>query len=261
VTAKYFSSILVVAITASLAGAADSDSLAARRLYYQDNSPEVVFKETVVAKKPVAVKPQPGATRAQQIQTIQQAIRAAAATATIKPVANLGVRYNVLKVDVETKARTEVAPDTVFHEKDCVAVRIQPNRGGYLYVFNEGSSGKWQALIPSPEAVEDSTVVRAYGLMDVPDVNCFEIYDKPGIDRLLIVITDKAEDVLKLNEVLKNPNQEIASSGLLKARDLRITRVGGQPAAGEAPYSTYMVNPTATTADRLVLEVKLKHEK
>jgi hypothetical protein len=252
--------ILVALTVASLAEAADSDSLAARRLYYQDNSPELVFKATAVAKKPVAVKAPPGATRAQQIEKIQQALRAAATT-TIKPVTNLGVRYNVLRVDVATKTRTEVPPDTVFHEKECAAVRIQPNRGGFLYVFNEGSSGKWHTLIPSAEAVDDASVVRAYGLLDVPDVDCFEMYDKPGIERLLIVITDKPEDVLKLNEVLKNPDREIASSGLLKERDLRITRIGKEPSAGEAPYSTYLVNPAASTADRLVIDVKLKHEK
>ena len=31
--------------------------------------------------------------------------------------------------------------------------------------------------------------------------------------------------------------------------------------AGEAPYSTYLVNAAATTSDRLVLEIKLKHVK
>ena len=180
---------------------------------------------------------------------------------TIRPVTNLGVRYNVLKVDLATNARTEVSPDTVFHEKDCVAVRIQPNRGGFLYVFNEGSSGKWHTLIPSAESVDDASFVNAYGLLEVPDVDCFQMYDKPGIERLLIVVTDKPEDVLQLNEDLKDPGREIASNGLLKQRDLRITRVGNKPAAGEAPYSTYLVNAAATTKDRLVLDIKLRHEK
>ncbi|HEY3743510.1 MAG TPA: DUF4384 domain-containing protein [Bryobacteraceae bacterium] len=257
---KFLPLVLVASIAAM---AADSDQLAARRLYYQDNSPEVVFQATTVAKKPVPVKlPAASTSRAQQIEKVQQALRTSAVSAfTLRPVANLGVRYNVLKVDVATKTRTEVSPDTVFHEKDCVAVRIQPNRGGFLYVFNEGSSGKWHTLIPSAESVNDASFVNAYGLLEVPDVDCFQMYDRPGIERLLIVVTDKPEDVLKLNEGLKNPDQEIASSGLLKQRDLRITHVGSKPAAGEAPFSTYLVNAAATTADRLVLDIKLRHEK
>jgi hypothetical protein len=292
----------LVSVLSMAAQAADNDSLAARRLYYQDNAPETVFKATTVAPKAVEAKPvakppvmvaqaparpavNPAAqpSRAAQIEKIQQALREAATTAlssnsgggaTLKPAANLGVRYNVLKVDAATNRRTEVAPDTVFHEKDCVAVRIQPNRGGFLYVFNQASSGAWQALIPSPETAEDSNVVRPYNLMDVPDNYCFEMDNKPGTERLLIVVTDKPEDVLKLNDSLKNgagsdknEGYQVAANDMkpftasLTGRDLKITKVGAKAAAGEAPYSTYLVNAAATTSDRLVLEIKLKHEK
>jgi len=283
-------SLFLVPLLSLCAMAADSDNLAARRLYYQDNAPEVVFKATTVAQQP---KPKPAvttpppvqvATRSQQIDKIQQALREAATTALnsdgakLKPASNLGVRYNILKVDVAKRTRTEVPTDTVFHEKDCVAVRIQPNRGGYLYVFNEASSGKWQALIPSPETADDTNVVKAYNLMDVPGSYCFEMDDKPGIERLLIVVTDKPTDIMKLNDTLKTgakpqegPHRSdsyvVAESELkpfmtgLQGRDLKITKVGAAPAAGEAPYSTYLVNAAATTGDRLVLEIKLKHEK
>src|SRR5437870_269265 len=97
-------------------GATAQDNLAARRLYYQDNAPEVVFKATTVAQKqadakpvaktpvaatrPVAQTPTMTASKAQQIEKIQQALREAATTAlsnngpALKPAANLGVRYN-----------------------------------------------------------------------------------------------------------------------------------------------------------------------
>lgn len=287
-------------VALSLAGGllAQQADLAARRLFYQDNSPEVVFKATTVANKtPEAPKPQPPkpkpvaqstppansqqaqAAKNQQLEKIQQALREAATTAlngtSVKPAANLGVRYNVLKVEPGSNKRTEVSPDTVFRSGECAGIRIQPNRGGFLYVFNEASSGKWQALIPSEEAAEDSNIVRAYNLMDVPDKYCFEMDDKPGTERLLIVVTDKPEDIWKLNESLKKPaNLEIASNnnnGLseqvsamakLQGRDIKLTRVGATPVSqGEAPYSTYLVNAAATTNDRLVLEIKLKHGK
>lgn len=274
--------LLVFALTLE---AADNDNLAARRLYYQDNAPEVVFKASTVAQKPTeskpaskpAVTPKPAnpvqVSKAQQIEKIQQALREAATAAlnsngpSLKPASNLGVRYNVLKVNQATNVRTEVPPDTVFHEKDCVAVRIQPNRGGFLYVFVEESSGRFRPLIPSEEAAEDSNVVRAYNLMDVPQNYCFEMDDKPGTERLVFVVTDKPEDILKLKESIKGGNTVVADNdmkaitGGLQGRDLKITRVGNKPAAGEAPYSTYLVSAAATTSDRLVLEIKLKHEK
>ena len=278
--------------------AQDQDSLSARRLYYQDNAPEVVFKATTVAQKPGEVKPvaakpvvvaQKPATRpapvlaanvnkAQEIEKIQKELREASATAltnnhgapALKPAANLGVRYNILKVDAASGNRTEVPADTVFHENDCVSIRIQPNRGGYLYVFTEESSGRFRPLLPSEEMADESTIVTAYNLMDVPQKNCFEMDDQPGTERLLFVVTDKPEDVMKLNDSIKNKtrgNLDIAQADMkpftaaLASRDLKITRIGNKTAAGEAPYSTYLVNAAATTADRLVLEIKLKHEK
>lgn len=280
---------LLVPVLALGVEAADTDALAARRLYYQDNAPEVVFKATTVAQKaspvapvkPVAMAQQRPASpvvssKSQQIERIQQALRDAATTAlsnngpSFKPASNLGVRYNVLKVNMDTGVRTEVPPDSVFHDKDCVAVRIQPNRGGFLYVFSEGSSGGFRPLIPSEEASDDSNIVKAYNLMDVPQNYCFEMDDKPGTERLLLVVTDKPEDVMKLNDTLRKKSDGgtmVAQSDMkpftaaLQGRDLKITRVGAKPAMGEAPYSTYLVNAAATTADRLVLEIKLKHEK
>ena len=295
--------LLMVAVLAFGAEAAD-DNLAARRMFYQDNNPEAVFKATTVAQKPADAKPvakptvtavlrppnsaaqaPSAATKVEQIEKIQQALRDASTTAlnssgpSLKPVSNLGVRYNILKVNLDTRDRTEVPPDTVFHEKDCVAVRIQPNRGGFLYVFAEESSGRFRPLIPSEETADDSNIVRPYNLMDVPQNYCFEMDDKPGTERLLIVVTDKPEDVMKLNDTLKNGGKPedggprrtdsyvVAANDLkfitggLQGRDLKITRVGNRPAVGEAPYSTYLTNAAATTADRLVLEVKLKHEK
>jgi len=259
--------LFVLCLAALAQKGADPNGAAARKLYYYDNAPEVVFKATTVAPKPKTPASQPGATNAQRIEKIQQALRSAAAlNAGLKPAVNLGVRYNVLKVVAKTNLRTEVPSDTVFHEKECAAVRIQPNRGGFLYVFNQGSSGEWKALIPSPETADDENVVRAYALMDVPEKYCFEMDNKPGTERLLIVVTDKPEDVLKLNDTLKHVSN-IAARDLqpftsnLQGRDLKITRVGNKPSAGEAPYSTYLVNGAATTSDRLVLEIKLKHEK
>lgn len=250
-------SLLLPLLVFALQAAGDKDGLAARRLYYNDNSPEVVFKVKTVSRKP-PVAGAPATSQTLQRDKIQQELRAATTTG-VKPAANLGVRYNVLKVDVVTGRKTEVPPDTVFHEKECAKVRIQPNRGGFLYVFNEGSSGTWNALIPSPEAAADSNIVPPYGAIDIPDNYCFQMDQQAGIERLLIVVTDKPEDVLTLNEARTN-------SGLLQAfnlqrRDLKIVRVGNQPAAGESPYTTYQINGSATTSDSLVLKVELKHAK
>ena len=298
-----FKLCLVPVMIAGLAQAQDDDGLAARRLYYQDNAPDAVFKATTVAKKPLetssvvkattvakspAPKPAPvlmaNVNKAQEIEKIQKALREAATTAltsqassgvpVLKPAANLGVRYNILKVELDDKgapkSRTEIAPDTVFHEHDCLAVRIQPNRGGFLYVFAEGTSGDFRPLIPSMEMSDESNIVTAYNLMEVPQKSCFEMDDQPGVEKLLFVVTDKPEDVMKLNDIMKKKskgNLDIAKTDMkpfteaLQSRDLKITHYNHKVVPGESPYTTYLTNAAATTADRLVLEIKLKHEK
>ena len=248
--------------------AQDSDALIARRLFYEDNTPATVFKATTVAAKPVVVapapKPRPLVT---PVQKIEDALREVSKTslngpAPVKPVSHIGVRYNILKVDLESQKATEVAPDTVFHKGDCVRIRMQPNRGGFLYVFAQGSSGTWQTLLPSEEAFDETNLVGAYNLTDVPAKTCFEFDNTPGVERLMVVVTSKPEDVLQLNESIRKPDP-IMVAGLatgLQSRDLKITRVDKPKAAGEAPYSTYLVNAASTTSDRLVIEIKLKHE-
>jgi hypothetical protein len=73
----------------------------------------------------------------------------AAPAADVPPAMHLGLRYNVLKVDPESRVSREVDPDMNFKAGDCLAIRFTPNRGGYMYVFNEGSSGAWQTMLPS----------------------------------------------------------------------------------------------------------------
>ena len=281
---------------------AQDDGLAARRLYYQDNAPETVFKATTVAQNPASTMPvvkqttvaqrparpvpvlDANVNKVQEIEKIQKALREAATTAltsnansgvpVLKPASNLGVRYNILKVTVDergkVKSKVEVPPDMVFHENDCISVRIQPNRGGFLYVFTEGPSGNFQPLIPSAEMADESNIVTAYNLMEVPQKSCLTMDDQPGIERLLFVVTDKPEDVMKLNDILKKKSQgnmAVAKADMtpftaaLQSRDLKVTHYNHKADQGESPYTTYLTNAAATTADRLVLEIKLKHEK
>ena len=63
---------------------------------------------------------------------------------------HLGVSYTVILVDPARARARRVDPDRAFHEGDCVAVEFTPNSDGALYIFNQGSSGDLQLLMPSP---------------------------------------------------------------------------------------------------------------
>lgn len=291
-----------VAVSLTLASAA-SDELAARRLFYQDNQPEVVFRATAVATRapgttakpdpapakttpttqPVqAAKPAPP--RKQQLAQAQKDNQLSDGTKIERP-KNFGVRYNLVKVDADGGGETPVSPDTNFKKGDCVAVRIQPNRGGFLYVFNQGTSGKWQPLLPSSEMPEEPNVVRPYQRVAIPTEHCFTLDDPPGEERLFVLVTEKEQDIKNIDEILqlmkkgKDTPQSAPKRGdtlvlaqnrldtqmkgfqqQLVARDIVVTRVNRPVTKDEPAYSVYLVNAAASSNDHLILEVKLSHK-
>ena len=200
---------------------------------------------------------------------------------------HLGLRYNLLKVEPSSKESHEVAPDTNFKAGECVAVRVKPNRSGSLYVFNvRNMAGAWQALLPSPAMADERNMVQAGTEITVPEKYCFEIGDPRGTETLLVVMTEKPEDFLKLNDAIKKsvgvgggqpqPSSRPASSGIeasviasyranetqgikteLVSRDLSPKKVG-EPE--EPPNSVYVVNTSNAKSDRIVIEVKIRHE-
>jgi hypothetical protein len=315
---KQAASVVVGLGISSAAFAADSD-MAARKLFYQDNQPEVVFKAVAVAVKaqnlvptaqytgttqtkkqaaqsngtavrpvkPAPLPPNSDMLAAKAKEALAQAVAAYTPDGTpVRKAANLGVRYNVMKVNPVTGDMAAVPADTNFKKGECVSIRMSPNRGGFMYVFNQATSGKWQPLIPSEDLPEEPSAVRPYQVITVPSQNCFEMDDPPGEERLFIMITEKPEDIKNLDDMLKmlgKPAQPGTPAGApqradavavamnklsdtiqglqtqLASRDIKITKVAQPMSKMELPNTVYYTNAAATTNDRLIMEIKLKH--
>ena len=185
---------------------------------------------------------------------------------------HLGFRYTELLVDPATKRVREVAPDTVFHQGDCLAVEFTPNRAGTLYVLNHGSSGDWHLLIPDPEMPDASSTARAGATLRVPTSHCFLLDNKPGTEILLLAITERADDAAKMRDLLAPSRaaslpakvdairDELESWQRLGSRDLKIEQIDQPESAGERPNSVYAVMASAVAANRLAIEIKVRHE-
>jgi hypothetical protein len=208
------------------------------------------------------------------------------------PVAlHLGLRYNLLKVNTASNATEWVDPDSNFRAGDCLAIQFRPNRNGYLYVFNLGSSGTWQTppLMPSALMPDESNLVNAGTVRRVPENYCFMVRDPRGIDTLSVVLTEKQEDVYKLNDAIRKSTQPSAGrppagpkvNGIgdtnvalqpsdgdavarlqteLVSRDLSIVRVGRSSGSDEPPNSVYAVRVSASQEERIVIEIKIRHD-
>jgi hypothetical protein len=196
---------------------------------------------------------------------------------------HLGLRYTELLVDPSTRRVREVDPESVFHEGDCLAVEFTSNRNGALYVLNHGSSGAWQLLIPNPERPDASDAVKAGVALRVPTDYCFRLDGIPGVETLVLAITERQEDAGKMRNLLaESPPKSHASAAVvstasaspkvdairdevecwqqLGSRDLKLETIAGPQLAGERPNSVYAVMASAGVAGRLVVEIRIRHE-
>ena len=199
-------------------------------------------------------------------------------TAAAAPVQNLGVRYNILLVDAATGNGHPADPGGMFHNSDCVALSIQSNYDGYLYVLDKGSSGKWDVLLPSMEMSDESNFVRARTTVKAPSQYCFTLDNPPGVEHLYLVLARSPQDVSELNSVVKASrtsgsqsaaapdagNKDIGTKmasleQTMKSRDLKITKVKTPSYAGEPANAVYVVDTSHGTSDRLIAEIEIRH--
>lgn len=206
----------------------------------------------------------------------------------VPPVQNLGLRYNVLLVNTETGKAAPVDPERVFQPKECLALEFQSNRSGYLYVFEQASSGKWSPMFPTPELPDESNVIRSRTTVRIPARDCFEVSGDPGVDRVFVVLSRNVEDYYDLSESVKGDQQPgsqepkaapakptssapllMASDRLgaqiakmreaLRGRDLTLKKISQPESADEPANSVYIVNTSASSSDRVVAEIHINH--
>src|SRR5215831_11825350 len=157
------------------AQSASRKELTPRELFYaaaqvppKTNAPRPPVKTAMrtpkAAAKPVEIAradPQPTAPRPTQSETSAPVIRTAVQTAPMPSSGEppLGIRYTILKINSDNST-LETAPDAVFHSRDRIRISVEANAPGYLYIINQGSSGTWKPMFPSPELDDGNNQVE-----------------------------------------------------------------------------------------------------
>jgi hypothetical protein len=110
---------------------------------------------------------------------------AASRTAATKP----ALRITLEKKAADGKIQT-VASDHVFDPGDVVHFRVQSDFDGFLYVMNQGSSGRFATVFPSTDAGADNHV-RQGQMFSIPAIedSWFEISGPPGFDVLYFLLS------------------------------------------------------------------------
>jgi hypothetical protein len=200
----------------------------------------------------------------------------------------LGLRYTILKKSGDQPV--EVGSGTVFHAGDRIRLAVEANDGGYLYVVNQGSSGTWKLLFPSPEIKDGDNHIQKRVRYEIPSGYTFTFDEQSGEEKLFIVLSRQPEPDLESliyslgnpagNPAAGNPTKDkpavekpkmlLASAafgddvvGKLRnsyARDLIVEKVDDEQAGPKQEKAVYAVNPSGSADSRVVADVTLKHQ-
>jgi hypothetical protein len=208
------------------------------------------------------------------------AVKTTAPGAPVPAAMHLGLRYTLLLVSGRGDRGQPVAPERNFRKGDCVALELETNRSGYLYVLSKQSSGDWVPLFPTAELADQSNRIDPGEIVRTPKRSCFEIDDPPGVETLFVVLSRDPRDVYELSASIQGPQAaatEVASAGRINSavdrmneaygtRDLPFRQVAKAapakaPAAvkNETEHTVYVVNGSNAPAATLVTKVEILH--
>jgi Domain of unknown function (DUF4384) len=285
---------------------AQRPEMTARELFYNAGSPPAA--KAPAAKPPVKVV----AKKAAAAPAAQQASNAPASTpstssspstpsgsgriipvsdgsrATAPPPASgtaLGLKYTILKLNGDSM--TAAAPSSIFHANDKIQFSIETNSTGYLYIVNQGSSGVWKPVFPSPEIEGGNNRVEAFHTYTFPNGYRYVFDHQAGDEKVFIIFSrDPKPDFEQLVYSLQGDKAKPASQpapqaqpvhvlrasiddsavGRLHqtyARDLVIERVGDDSHPGPdntQEKAVYVVNATGSPDSALVADINLVHQ-
>ena len=184
--------------------------------------------------------------------------------------APLGLRYSVLKRRPDGTFE-EVSPDTAFHAGESIRLSVMSNQGGYLYIIQKGTSGKWQPLYPPPGQAETKLIAGTDYLIPGGQDEVFKFKGEPGEEKLFVLLTRTPETNLddRIQELRSHQttgiNEQVVAQlrQEVQSRDLVFTK--SEDDDGAAPggdKATYVVNKaTNNTPDpHIVVDVVLSHK-
>jgi hypothetical protein len=94
-----------------------------------------------------------------------------------------------LELQIDGQAQP-VAPKHVFNTGDVIRIRVTSEYDGYLYVMDQGTSGRFSTVFPSGTAGTDNQVHRGQSYL-VPSTTdgWFQISGPPGFDVLYFLLS------------------------------------------------------------------------
>lgn len=187
--------------------------------------------------------------------------------------APLGLRYSVLK-KLDDGTYQEISPDSVFHAGDQIRLSLMANQDGYLYVIEQGSSGRWVPLYPGASATGGTAAAESNKLIPgkeyiVPGSGAWRFTGSPGQEKLFVMLSRTPETNLEGTIASLKSQQDGINDQLVaqlrsevQSRDLVFTNGDDTQSSAEGDKANYVINKaTNQTQDpHVVVDVVLSHK-
>jgi hypothetical protein len=221
----------------------------------------------VPASQPAAASPPPVATVSEGLPaappttvTAKQLFTAVEGSA----IANTGLKYRLIQQVGEEQR--DVDPATTFLSGDRLKFAFESNVDGYLYVVQQGSSGRWDVLFPSPDMNGGRNAVNRLQQYEVPEDGWFLMDETPGTEQVFVILSKEplerlpgvAAPVTKPTSVQASIVQELQQS--IRPRDLVFEKDRRPAQGGRGQQASYIVN-REELGKAVTAMISLKHEK
>ena len=159
-----------------------------------------------------------------------------------------GLKYRILRRGSAGQA-VEVDQDTVFRTGDRIRLGFEPNIDGFLYVIQQGASGRWSMLFPHPEIADGQNDVARFAEVSIPSAGWFRFDDTPGTERVIVYLSREkvtalpgaGGPVVKVESVAQPTVTDLTRT--IRPRDLVFEKdEAASDARGGAVQAVYVVN-------------------
>ena len=155
-----------------------------------------------------------------------------------------GIKYRLLRRGPDGTP-VEVDPDTMFQSGDRIRFAFEPNIDGFLYVIQQGSTGRWSVLLPHPLINGGRNTVTRFGEVAVPPEGWFRFDENPGSEQVFVYLSKEplstlpwgGGPVIRAQSVDQPTMIELANS--LRSRDLVFEK---EAVPGSTDQAAYVVN-------------------
>jgi len=172
----------------------------------------------------------------------------------------LGIKYGVLKVSGQQATPVDLAGPV--SPADLIALDVEVNDTGYLYIVQRRASGAWKRLFPTPEIEHGSQFVRSHVVYSIPPTDGLKLDFPGGAERFFIILARqpvKELEILVANGDATGPQGSTPEVSDEVLEGFRSSQANKELLTERSPAekSAYVVNRSGKADSVVTAEIRL----